>query len=130
VARTSVLLSIVLTLLIADVIIVRRWFVSVRMRRQESRGRVAFLQEIRGALTARQTEYFVQAFDAGKGAHLKPSSPIACKSASGALRTAERLALSKLAVVADSSTGDPEMGDYDDQPTVFFRKGQLSAAFD
>jgi hypothetical protein len=79
---------------------------------------------------ARQTEYFVQAFDAGKGGHLKPGSPIACKSASGALRTAERLALSKFAVVAYSSTGDPEMGDYDDQPMVFFRKGQLPAAFD
>ena len=79
---------------------------------------------------ARQIEYFVQAFDAGKGGHLKPDSPIACKSASGALRTAERLALSKSAVVAFSSTGDPEMGDYDDEPTVFFRKGRLPAAFD
>jgi hypothetical protein len=58
---------------------------------------------------ARQTECFVQAFDAGKGGHVRPDSPIACKSASGALRTAERLALSKLAVVAYSSTGDPEM---------------------
>ena len=79
---------------------------------------------------ARQTAYFVQAFDAGKGGHLKPDSPIACKSASGALRTAERLALSKFAVVAYSSTGDPEMGDYDDQPTIFFRKGELPEAFD
>jgi hypothetical protein len=26
---------------------------------------------------ARQTEYFVQAFNAGKGGHLKPDSPIA-----------------------------------------------------
>jgi len=51
----------------------------------------------------------VQAFNAGKGGHLKPDSLIACKSASGALRTAERLALSKFAVVACSSTGDPEM---------------------
>jgi hypothetical protein len=79
---------------------------------------------------ARQTECFVQAFDAGKGGHVRPDFPIACKSASGALRTAERLALSKLAVVAYSSTGDPEMSDYDDQPTAFFRKGQLPAAFD
>jgi len=78
---------------------------------------------------ARQTAYFVQAFDAGKGGYLKPNSPIACKSASGALRTAERLALSKFAVVAYSSSGDPERGDYDDQPTVFFRKGELPGAF-
>jgi hypothetical protein len=79
---------------------------------------------------ARQTEYFVQSFDPGKDGHLKPDSPIACKSASGALRSAERLALSKFTVVAYSSTGDPEMGDYDDQPTVFFRKGELPTAFD
>ena len=79
---------------------------------------------------ARRTEYFVQAFDAGKGGHLKPDSPIACKSASGALRTAERLALSKSAVVAFSSTGDPEMGDYDDEPTVIFRHGELPSGFD
>ena len=52
-------------------------------------------------------QYFVQAFNAGKGGHLKPDSPIACKSASGALRTAERLVLSKFAVVAYFSTGDP-----------------------
>jgi hypothetical protein len=79
---------------------------------------------------ARETTYVVQAFNAGKGGNLKPDAPIVCKSASGALRTAERLALSKLAVVAFSSTGDPEMGDYDDEPTVFFRKGKLPAAFD
>ena len=79
---------------------------------------------------ARETTYVVQAFNAGKGGHLKPDSPIVCKSADRALRTAEKLALSKLAVVAFSSTGDPEMGDYDDEPTVFFRKGELPAAFD
>ena len=62
---------------------------------------------------ARETAYIVQAFDAGKGGRLKPDSPIACKSATVALRMAERLALSKLAVVAFSSTGDPEVGDYE-----------------
>jgi hypothetical protein len=79
---------------------------------------------------AREIAYFVQAFNAGKGGHLKPDSLIACKSASGALRTAERLALSKFAVVAYSSSGDPEMGNFADEPTVFFRKGQLPAVFD
>jgi len=64
-----------------------------------------------------ETTYFVQGFNAG---NLKPDAPIACKTANGALRTAERLALSKLGVVAFSSTGDPEMGDHDDEPTVFF----------
>jgi hypothetical protein len=42
---------------------------------------------------ARETTYFVQAFDAGKGGNLKADAPISCKSANGALRTAERLAL-------------------------------------
>jgi hypothetical protein len=72
----------------------------------------------------------VQSFNAGKGGNLKADAPIACKSATGALRTAERLALSKLGVVAFSSTGDPEMGDYDDEPIVIFRNGQFPAAFD
>ena len=41
---------------------------------------------------ARETSYFVQAFDAGRGGNLKAGAPIACKTATGALRTAERLA--------------------------------------
>jgi hypothetical protein len=32
--------------------------------------------------------------------------------------------------MALSSTGDPEMGDYDDEPTVIFRAGELPSAFD
>ena len=78
----------------------------------------------------RETTYVVQAFNAGKCVNLKADPPIVCKSQSGALRTAERLALTKLAVVAFASTGDPETGDYDDEPTVFFRKGELPAGFD
>jgi hypothetical protein len=77
-----------------------------------------------------EISYFVQSSNPGKGGNLKADAPIACKTANGALRTAERLALSKLGVVAFSSTGDPEMGDYDDEPTVFFRNGQLPSAFD
>lgn len=92
-------------------------------------GVIPRLSAVKGAFVARETIYIVQAFNAGKGGHLKPDSPIACKTESAALRTAERLALSKLAVVAFSSSGDPEMGDYDDEPTVIFRKGELPAAF-
>jgi len=79
---------------------------------------------------ARETIYFVQSFNAGRGGNLKADAPIACKSATGAVRTAERLTLSKLGVVAFSSTGDPEMGDYDDEPAVIFRNGQFPSAFD
>ncbi len=66
---------------------------------------------------ARETIYFVQSFNAGRGSNLKADAPIPCKSATAAVRTAERLAPSKLGVVAFSSTGDPEMSDYDDEPT-------------
>jgi hypothetical protein len=79
---------------------------------------------------AREISYFVQAFGAGRGGSLKADAPIACKTASGALRAAERLALTKLGVIAFSSTGDAEMGDYDDEPTVIFRKGATPSAFD
>jgi hypothetical protein len=57
---------------------------------------------------ARETSYFVQAFNAGRGGSLKADAPIACKAETDALRTAERPALSKVGVVAVSSTGDPE----------------------
>lgn len=79
---------------------------------------------------ARETVYLVQAFTAGKGGSLKGEVPIPCKSAEGARRTAERLATSKVGVVAFSSSGDPEMGDYDDEPTVILRIGRLPAAFE
>ena len=79
---------------------------------------------------ARETIYFVQAFNAGQGGNLKADAPIACKTETSALRTAERLALSKLGVVAFSSSGDPDMGDYDDEPTVIFRQGQCPSGFD
>jgi hypothetical protein len=80
----------------------------------------------------RVTSYFVQAFTAGTswGQTLKADAPIACKTEGGALRTAERLALSKLGVVAFSSTEDPEMGDYDEEPAVIFRQGQIPSDFD
>ena len=79
---------------------------------------------------ARETIFFVQAFNAGRGGNLKADAPVTCKTEAGALRTAERLALTKLGVVAFSSTGDAEMGDYDDEPTIFFRQGKLPSAFE
>jgi hypothetical protein len=78
---------------------------------------------------ARETVYLVQAFTEGKGANLKGDTPIPCKSAEGARRTAERLGSSKAGVIAFSSTGDAETGDYDDEPTVFLRIGRLPDAF-
>jgi hypothetical protein len=74
---------------------------------------------------SRQTHFLVQSFDPAKGDQSKAGTPI-----EGARRTAERLALTKAGVVAFSTTSDAETGDYDDQPTVFFRAGQVPAEFD
>jgi hypothetical protein len=79
---------------------------------------------------ASETTFLVQAFNISKGEHLKASSPIACRSAEGARRTAERLALNNVGVVAFSVTSDSDTGDYDDQPKVLFRMGQLPTEFD
>jgi hypothetical protein len=77
----------------------------------------------------RETLYIVQAFNAGKDDALTADTPISCKSAAAAVRTAERLAASKYGVIAYSATGDSETGDYDDQPMVFFRTGQIPSTF-
>lgn len=76
------------------------------------------------------TTFLVQAFNNGKGGHLKANAPVVCRSADGARRTAERLSLNNLGIVAFSATSDSETGDYDDQPTVFFRVGRLPLEFD
>jgi hypothetical protein len=79
---------------------------------------------------SRQTSFLVQAFEHAKGNQLKAGAPIMCRTAEGARRTAERLALSKAGVIAFSTTSDAETGDYDDQPTLFFRAGQVPDEFD
>ena len=79
---------------------------------------------------SRQTNFLVQSFDLAKGDQLKAGAPMVCRTEEGARRTAERLALSKAGVVAFSTTADAETGDYDDQPTVFFRAGRVPAEFD
>jgi hypothetical protein len=77
-----------------------------------------------------ETTFLVQAFNNGRAGHLKANAPVVCRSAEGARRTAERLSLANLGVVAFSIASDPDTGDYDDQPTVFFRAGQLPPDFD
>jgi hypothetical protein len=84
----------------------------------------------RSALMTRVTTYLVQTFDDVKGKGLKPSPPVTSKSGDVARRTAERLSSAHLGVIAFSVTSDPETEDYDDQPNIFFRAGQLPAEFD
>jgi hypothetical protein len=79
---------------------------------------------------SRETAYIVQAFVAGRGAALKAEPAVPCKSADAARRMAERMAPSKLGVVAFSTAGDAETGDYDDTPVILFKAGRLSAQFD
>jgi hypothetical protein len=78
----------------------------------------------------RELTFLVQAFNDAKDGRLKPDPLVACKSADAARRTAERLSLTHAGVVAYSITSDSETGDYDDQPTVFYRAGQLPEEFD
>lgn len=79
---------------------------------------------------ARQTTYLVQAFIAGRGAGLKADRAIPCKSAEAAQRMAERMAATALGVVAFSTSGDAELGDYDDEPVIFFKAGRLPPQFE
>jgi hypothetical protein len=79
---------------------------------------------------ARETIYLVQGFSAGKGERLSADPPIRCKSAESARRSAENLAPTKAGVVAFSTSGDAELGDYDEEPTIIFKAGRLPAAFE
>lgn len=77
----------------------------------------------------RETIYLVQAYTQGKRARLNADTPIRCKSPETARKTAERLATTKVGVVAFSTSGDVELGEYDDEPVVFFKAGRLPPQF-
>ncbi|HET6240266.1 MAG TPA: hypothetical protein VFE41_35665 [Acetobacteraceae bacterium] len=79
---------------------------------------------------ARETIYLVQAFKAGKGVRLNAETAIRCKTPDGARKAAESLALTSAGVVAFSTSGDAELGDYDDEPTIIFKAGRLPASFE
>jgi hypothetical protein len=79
---------------------------------------------------ARQTQFIVQAFVAGIGDALKPERAVPCKTCDDAIRRAKNLATSRLGVVAFSSAGDPETGDYDETPTVLFKAGRVPPEFE
>lgn len=79
---------------------------------------------------ARETVHLVQAFLAGKGKAIKSEPPIACRSAEEACRRAQRLSSVRLGVVAFSASADVELGDYDENPTILFKAGQLPPPFD
>jgi hypothetical protein len=79
----------------------------------------------------KETLHLVQAFIAGRGGRgLRSEAPIACKSADEACRRAERLASVRLGVVAFTASADAELGDYDENPLILFKAGQLAPPFD
>ncbi|RYG88980.1 MAG: hypothetical protein EON59_02650 [Alphaproteobacteria bacterium] len=72
-----------------------------------------------------ETVYIVQAYTQGRGKGFKAEQQQECKTAEEARRKAERLAPLRLGVVAFSASADIEMGDYDENPTILFKAGQL-----
>ena len=78
---------------------------------------------------ATETVHIVQSYVAGRGNGLKAEPQVGCKTAEDARRKAERLAPLRLGVVAFSVSADTEMGDYDEEPTILFRSGQLPPPF-
>jgi hypothetical protein len=79
---------------------------------------------------ARETVHLIQAYIAGRGKQLKAEPQIGCANAAEALRKAERLAPLRLGVIAYSISADVEMGDYDENPVVLFKAGQLPPPWD
>ena len=77
----------------------------------------------------RETVYIVQAYVAGRGKALKAEQQVGCKTAEEARRKAERLGPLRLGVVAFSATADTELGDYDENPVILFKSGQLPHPF-
>jgi hypothetical protein len=79
---------------------------------------------------ARETLYLVQAFTAGKGTRLTADAPVRCRTLEVARKRAEDLAPNRAGVVAFSTSGDADLGDYDDEPKIIFKAGRLPAAFE
>ncbi|HTI79883.1 MAG TPA: hypothetical protein VL614_05475 [Acetobacteraceae bacterium] len=79
---------------------------------------------------ARETIYLVQAFKIGKGTRLVADAPVRCKSSDNAHRMGEKLAATRAGVVAFATSGDAELGEYDEEPTIIFKAGRLPAPFE
>ena len=77
----------------------------------------------------RETVYIVQSYVAGRGKALKAEPQVGCKSAEEARRKAERLGPLRLGVVAFEVSADTELGDYDENPKILFRSGELPPPF-
>ena len=77
----------------------------------------------------RETVHIVQAYVRGRGKGLKAEQQVGCKTAEEARLKAERLGPLRAGVVAFSATADTELGDYDENPVILFRSGELPFPF-
>jgi hypothetical protein len=79
---------------------------------------------------ARETLFLVQAFRLGKGTRLTADTPVRCRSPELAQKRAQDLVSTRAGVIAFSTSGDAELGEYDDEPIIIFKAGRLPAAFE
>jgi hypothetical protein len=84
-----------------------------------------------------QTVFIVQAFLAkgsglqlAKGSGLQAEKPMLCRNSEDAIRRAKMLKDSKAGIVAYTQSGDAELGDHDEQPTILFKSGRLPPTFE
>ncbi len=78
---------------------------------------------------AKETVHIVQAYVRGPGNGLKAEPQVGCKDAEEARRKAERLGPLRVGVVAFSVSADTELGDYDENPVILFKSGELPPPF-
>ncbi len=77
---------------------------------------------------ARETIYIAQGF-IEKGGRLIAEQAKRCKNEDGARRTAEMLGETKAGAVAFSSSGDAELGDYDEEVKIISLIGRVPESF-
>lgn len=77
---------------------------------------------------ARETIYVAQGF-VEKGGRLIAEPAKRCKTEDGARRTAEMLGETKAGAVAFSSSGDSDLGDYDDELKIISVIGRVPESF-
>lgn len=77
---------------------------------------------------ARETMYFVQSFTESRGV-LAATAPTRCKDEAAARRAVIHLGETKAGAVAFSSSGDAELGDFDDDPVVLAIVGAVPEDF-
>jgi hypothetical protein len=76
----------------------------------------------------RETIYLVQGFT-GKPGALKADAPTRCRSEDAAKRAAVLLGETRVGAIAFSSSGDADLGDFDDEPIVLITVGVVPDAF-